>query len=216
MDGGITHFMVALALGIGLAATAGIRAFYPLLAVSVLAHLGWLPFQLNDGYAWLGSWPALFAFSCAAVLEFLGDKFPVIDHILHGIGLIAAPLAGTVVAASSMSDASPVVATLVGLIAGGAPALTVHAGRSVLRGISTATTAGLGNPAISVGEDAVAVAGIGTAFFLPFVAAFLAISLFALCVYALVVAKRRFSQKKRPASPAAPPAEPSEETNAPA
>lgn len=28
MDGGIWHFMIALALGIGLAATAGLKAFY--------------------------------------------------------------------------------------------------------------------------------------------------------------------------------------------
>lgn len=177
-----------------------------------MAHFGWLPFELNDGYAWLGSWPALVAFTCAAILEFLGDKFPFIDHALHVVGLIAAPLAGTVVAASSMSDASPVVATLVGLVAGGAPALTVHAGRSILRGVSTATTAGLGNPAISLGEDAVAVTGIGTAFLLPFVGAFFALCLFALCVYALV----RLSKKGPPSAPPAAPAEPSDESSAPA
>jgi uncharacterized membrane protein len=187
------QFIVALCLGIGLAGAAGLKAFYPLLAVSAGAHLGWLP--LNESYAWLGQWPALLAFGAAAILEFIGDKIPVLDHGLHAAGLLAAPIAGTVLVASNLPGADPLLSTTLGLIAGGVPAGAIHVTRSALRPLSTVGTGGIANPAVSLGEDALAMSAIVVAFLIPVVMAILTIGLAVGCFFIFRYLKRRFLSK---------------------
>lgn len=177
MDSTTLQFLVSISLGIGLAATAGLRAFYPLLVVSVAAHLGWI--QLNESYAWLGHWPALSAFAVAALLEFAADKVPGLDHALHAVGVVLAPVAGTALAASTLPGIDPVVGIGLGLIAGGIPAAAVHMARAAVRPVSTATTAGVGNPIVSLGEDALAAGGIAVSFLIPVAGAILALSMMA-------------------------------------
>jgi uncharacterized membrane protein len=175
MDNSALQFLLAISLGIGLAATAGLRAFYPLLVVSVAAHFGWI--RLNDSYAWLGHWPALTAFAVAALLEFAADKVPGFDHALHAVGAVVAPVAGTVLAASTLPGIDPIVGIGLGLIAGGVPAAAVHMTRAAVRPVSTATTAGIGNPIVSLGEDALAAGGIAASFLVPVAGAVIALSM---------------------------------------
>lgn len=49
--------LIAIAMGISLAACAGLRAFLPLLAVGVASRMNWLPIQ--EGFQWIGSNEAL-------------------------------------------------------------------------------------------------------------------------------------------------------------
>ena len=58
------ELILALALGIGLAAASGFRVFIPLLTMSIAANTGHLP--LSEGFAWLGTMPALVMLAIAA------------------------------------------------------------------------------------------------------------------------------------------------------
>ena len=67
--------------------------------------------------------------------------------------------------------------TLAAVLLGGATAGTIHAGRSAVRPVSTATTGGVGNPVLSLTEDAGSLVLVVIAFVLPFVALLIVIAL---------------------------------------
>jgi hypothetical protein len=155
-----------LALAVGLAAAAGLRAWLPLLVAGALSRLEIA--NLGPSFAWLGSWPALSLFGGATVLEVAGDKIPVVDHVLDAVGTFIRPLAGTLAAAAALVHIhDPLVALVVGLIVGAPIALGPHVAKTTLRGVSTGTTAGLANPLISAVEDGVSLLISVLAFLVP-------------------------------------------------
>ena len=126
-------------MGIGLAASAGLRAFLPLLIVGVAGRFEVLP--LSDTFDWLASTPALVVFGVAVVVEVLADKFPVVDSALDSIQVFVKPVAGTILAASVITELSPLQTAVLalatgGVVAGGvqlAKAKTAHAARAAAR-----------------------------------------------------------------------------------
>jgi hypothetical protein len=164
-----------LAMGFALAACVGLRTFLPLLAAGVLARLGYV--SLGDHFEWMASTPALVVFGSAALFEILADKVPWLDHALHAAEAFVKPVAGTLIAASVLTELDPVMAITLGLIAGGTVAGAVQALRGTARVASTALTGGLGNPVLSIFDDAAATVGIVLAFVLPLLAAMIVIGL---------------------------------------
>ena len=150
--------IIALAMGISLAACAGLRAFLPLFAVGVATRFGWLPVQ--PWLHWVGSNEALITFGVATVLEVLADKAPVVDHALDVFHTVARPLAGAVVAMGSFYQVSPTYAVALGIIVGVPLAGGLHVAKAGTRVASTSLTAGLGNPVLSLLEDILAVLGV--------------------------------------------------------
>jgi hypothetical protein len=191
-------FATQLAMGFALAASVGVRAFLPLLATGVLARLGYL--QLAPSFQWMAGTPALVVFASALAFELLADKVPLVDHLLDGGGAFVKPVAGTILAASLFTQLDPLVATTLGLVTGGTVAGVVHAAKSMTRVFSTATTAGLGNPLLSLFEDVAATAGTVLAFILPIVAALVTVAIVALCVALLarVISRRRTQPRYAP------------------
>jgi uncharacterized membrane protein len=149
--------VVHVAMGVGLAACAGLRAFLPLLVVGFGGRMGWVP--LSESFAWLESTPALIVFSAAVVFELLADKLPVVDNFLDLFQTIVKPIAGAFLMATVVTDWAPLYTTVVAVIGGAGVAGAVHLGKAKLRLVSTATTAGLGNPVLSLTEDVGALAG---------------------------------------------------------
>lgn len=141
------------AAGIALAATAGMRAFLPLLVLGIAARLG--RFEISEGYQWLGSTPALITFAVAVVAETLADKVPVVDHALDTVQTIVKPAVGTMVAAAMFIQLSPFHATLLGLAVGGTLATGVHLAKAKARLLSSLTTGTVLNPILSFVEDVV-------------------------------------------------------------
>lgn len=160
--------VMQVAMGLGLAACAGLRAFLPLFAVGVAGRLDLLP--LSSSFAWLESWPALTVFGVAVVVELLADKFPVIDNFLDAVQVLTKPVAGMAVAASVLTELTPLQAAVFAIILGGGTAGTVHVLKAKTRLVSSAVTAGLGNPLLSLLEDVVAVAGSIVSMLLPLLA----------------------------------------------
>ena len=151
-----TDIVPSVALGIGLAACAGLRAWLPLLLAGALARFGFL--ELGSSFRFIASNRALVLFGAATLVEIVGDKFPAVDHALDALSTVLRPAAGTLLAASVMWQVSdPLTALALGAAVGAPSALVPHAAKSLLRAGSTALTGGLANPLLSFVEDVAAV-----------------------------------------------------------
>ena len=146
-------------LGLGLAASAGLKTFVPLLVMAVAARLHLFGVQVSGPFAWLGSTGALVALSIATIVELAADKIPVVDHALSLAGTVLRPAAGALAAAAAFSHLDPTTAALAGLIVGVPTALAVHSVQATTRVASTAATGGLANPIVSIAEDIAAFGG---------------------------------------------------------
>ena len=175
-----------LMMGIGLAASAGLRAFLPLLVVGVAARVDLLP--LSARFEWLESTEALIVLAAAVLMEVVADKVPAVDHFLDASATLVRPVAGAVATASPLAALDPVTGMVVGIVLGGAVAGGVHVAKSAVRVVSTSTTAGIGNPVLSVGEDAASLAGSVLSIFVPVVT-------FAAAIAILYVACRVFRRR---------------------
>ena len=163
-----------LMMGVGLAASAGLRAFLPLLVVGLAGRLELI--GLGERFAWMSSDAALIVFAAAVLLEVLGDKIPLVDHALDAVGSFARPIAGALAAASPITAMNPVTATVVGVILGATVAGGVHAAKAGTRVLSTVGTAGLATPLVSVTEDVLSLLGAVISLFLPVVTFALALA----------------------------------------
>ncbi len=189
------EIIITILMGISLAACAGLRAFLPLLVVSVAAKTGLI--QLGSGFEWLSSWPSIIVFSVAVLFEILGDKIPAVDHFLDVFGTFVKPVAGTIAVASTFFDLSPLHATFYGIIFGGTVAEGVHLVKAKARIVSTATTAGFGNPLLSIAEDAASLSGSIMAIFIPV----LIFIIIVLTFYLFWLAYRKLRRRKRVSAP---------------
>lgn len=158
----------SICLGIGLSAACGFRVFVPLLIMTVTSLTGHL--TLGPGFEWIGTYPALATFATAACLETAGYYVPWIDNLLDTIATPAAVIAGTIVTASAVSDMSPLLQWSFAVVAGGGTAGIVQGLTTMIRGASTITTGGLGNPAVSTMEMGGAVSLSAMAISLPVIA----------------------------------------------
>ena len=184
--------VVAVALGIGLAASAGFRVFVPMLVASVAAHLGILPVQ--EGFGWLASWPAMVCFGTATVAEIVAYYVPFVDNLLDSITTPMAVGAGALLMTSVLPIDSGMLKWSTGFIVGGGIAATVQGGSVLLRLLSSSLTGGTGNSAVTTGEG---VAAFGTSILS------LVIPIVVACVLLVVITalvfrfRKRFFQPKR-------------------
>src|SRR6266567_5746681 len=183
----------SICLGIGLSAACGFRVFVPLLIMSIASLSGHLP--LAHGFEWIGSYPALIAFSVATCLEVLGYYIPWIDHALDTIATPAAIMAGTLVTASLVTNVDPFWKWSLSIIAGGGAAGLVQGTTVVTRGASLAGTGGLANPVVATLELAGAIVTSVLAILVPLLVLVL------LTVF-LIVFGRKVLRKRTGAQPA--------------
>jgi hypothetical protein len=179
--------VIQLMMGVSLAACCGLRAWMPMLIVGLLAKAGYV--HLSPTFSFLVRDDALIVFGVATLLELLGDKVIVIDHLLDAVGTIVRPAVGTVLASSMLTHMDPLAATALGLIAGGSAAFTIHAGKTVIRAKCSALAhfhAGLGNTTISTLEDVFTVGGVFLAAFVPVIAFMLTVPVMAFMIWMVV------------------------------
>lgn len=149
-------WIVPAMLGLGLAASTGLRTFLPLLMLALATRFGWFGIELHEQMQWLHADAAIVSLGVAAVLEFVADKAPVLDNALSGLGLIVRPLAAALAAGSLFVGVDPLLAAVAGVIVGAPTALAFNAAQGGVRLASTATTGGLANPVLSLFEDVLA------------------------------------------------------------
>ena len=158
----ISSLLTSAGLGIG----AGINAYATLLVFGLLAR--WQPSMFHDQLArFFASTPVLIVVAVLYLIEFVADKIPTVDHIWDVIHTVIRPIAGALVAFAAVSNQIPRGAVIIATILAGSVALGAHATKATLRGASTLSTGGLGNPILSLIEDLFAFASAIIAILLP-------------------------------------------------
>lgn len=173
--------IAALLSGTGLAASSGLNAYLPLLILA-------LTDQFSDIVDLDGRWSAIsspwFIIGLLVILpiELIGDKIPRFDHINDLVHTVIRPMAGSIcmAAVASQDDGYN---TAVGFVLGVAIAFAVHQLKMRIRPAITKATAGIGNPLMSMVEDAAVVVTSLFAALLP-IAITLVLPLFSWFVWA--------------------------------
>src|SRR5829696_7765609 len=164
----------AVAAAFGLAGAAGLNAWLPAFAAALLARAGVV--DLASPFDELTTTPALIVLGVVFVADFVGDKVPAVDSVLHAIGSVVAPASGAVLFAGQ-TGAETDLPTVAAVILGAVTAGSVHLGRATVRPASTVTTAGAGNPVVSFAEDVGSGLLVVAAFVVPLIALALTIAL---------------------------------------
>ena len=185
------ELLLAICVGIGLSAASGFRVFVPMLGLSIASSSGHL--ELADSFEWIGSPVAVITFSIATILEVGAYYVPWVDNLLDSVATPAAIVAGTITTGSMVGDVSPFLQWGLALVAGGGTAGVVQTGSVLVRGASSATTGGIGNPVVSTGELASSATITFMAIFIPALAAFLTAALLIWIISKIW--KRIFSKK---------------------
>ncbi len=181
--------LLAICAGIALAAASGFRVFVPMLALGIAARSGVI--NPSQGLDWVASIPAIVVFAVATVTEIAAYYIPWVDNALDTVMTPGSVVAGTLAAAAAMGDVDPAVKWTLAVIAGGGAAAAIQGGTVLTRALSSATTGGIGNPAVSTGEAAGSIVLSILAIVLPLLAAALVIVLIAWVVRLVVRWRRR-------------------------
>jgi uncharacterized membrane protein len=182
-----------LSAAFGLSGSAGLNAYIPLLLVALAARFPMSDplVKLQAPYDLIGSWWAIGLLAVLLVVEMVADKIPAVDTVNDGINTIVRPAAGAILFAGSanvITDIHPILALGAGLLVAGG----VHATKTAARPVVTVTTAGVGNPIVSIIEDVVALVVSLLAIVLPIIAALL-MGAFIIMVIILI---RRWRRRK--------------------
>lgn len=185
------ELITAVAIGIGLAASAGFRVFVPLLVAAVAAKAGILP--LNESFQWLSSWTSIIILGTATVVEILAYYIPFVDNLLDTVATPLAVVAGTLLLTSVLPIDSELMRWITGAAVGGGSAAVVQSGSALTRLTSTKLTAGVGNPVVATVEN---VAATGTSI-LSLVIPFFIVAIFLLLIIFIFTRVRRKLRKER-------------------
>ena len=170
----MTEAAIGLMTALGLSTATGLNAYLPLLILGGLAR--WTDLiTLDAPYDTLSEPGVMLAIGVIAIVDFVGDKVPALDSVLHAIGLVVAPVAGALVALAATGNdvVDPAFAVVLGVAAAGA----TQGARTIVRPASTAFTGGAGNPLLSLGEDTVSTVLSFSAVIVPVVAFLMVVAL---------------------------------------
>jgi Domain of unknown function (DUF4126) len=174
--------LFALLAGIGFAA--GLNLYATVAVLGLLARFGQLP--LPPGLELLASWTVICASLALFAIEFVADKIPAVDLIWNALHtFIRVPVAGLLAfeATKQLPPGEQLLATLLG----SAVAFAAHGGKTAVRAAVTPSPEPFSNIALSLVEDAVAVALTWLATRHPYVAGAIAV-----CFVAIIVVMIRW------------------------
>ncbi|WP_047691518.1 DUF4126 domain-containing protein [Kocuria sp. ZOR0020] len=170
--------------GLGLASSAGLNAWIPLLVLGLLDRYTQFV-DLGPNFAWLSNGWVLIIFAVLLALEVVADKVPAIDSVNDVIQTVVRPTSGGIVFGSSMTsdiagltlggqtatvtDPEQFVSsgTWVPIVIGVLLALLVHGVKALTRPVANTVSAGTAAPVLSTAEDGAAVLLSVVAVFLP-------------------------------------------------
>ena len=154
--------MLEALTGTGLAASAGLNAYIPLVLLGALSR--WTDLvDLPSGWQWLGNGWVLVILTILLTIEMVADKIPVVDHVNDIVQTVVRPTAGGLAFGAGSTSETVTVSDpgaffsshqWVPIAAGVLIALTVHGVKAVARPVVNTTTAGVGAPVASTVEDA--------------------------------------------------------------
>ena len=181
------EYVVSIAAGISLAAACGFRVFVPLLILSITSMLGYS--ELTADEQWIGTTPALIAFSVATALEIAAYYIPWVDNAFDLLATPLAAIAGVIAMGAFMTDFNPILGWTIAAITGGGAATAIQLITVKARGLSSGFTGGLGNFIVSTGE-------LIFSFFISVVAIFLPVFGFVLLLLVVFFIIRQIGRLK--------------------
>lgn len=158
---GVRNPMLELLTGSGLALSAGLNAFIPMVAIGLLARYTDLV-ELPENWAWLSNGWVLIILGTLLVIEVVADKVPAVDHVNDILQTLVRPTAGGIVFAAGAGSITPAITdpgefftseAVVPFIIGVVLALTTHVAKAGARSVVNLSTAGVGAPIVSTVED---------------------------------------------------------------
>jgi len=155
----------AVLAGISLSAASGLRVFIPILALGLAGRYELLP--VSDQFAWMTSDPVLLIVGIAALLEAGSYYVPLVDNLLDLLATPAALAGGTVIVASLLPEMNTAAQWGTAAVLGGGTAGIVQGSTVLARGLSTASTGGLGNAVLATGETGGSLLAVLLAIALP-------------------------------------------------
>ena len=153
--------MLEALTGSGLAASAGLNAYIPLLTMGLLARFT-DAIDLPTGWTWLSNGWVILILAVLLAVEVVADKIPVVDHVNDIVQTFVRPTAGGLAFGAGSSSHTVTVSDpgsffsshqWVPVAAGVLIALSVHTVKAVSRPVVNASTAGFGAPVASTLED---------------------------------------------------------------
>jgi uncharacterized membrane protein len=187
--------------GTGLAASAGLNAYIPLVMMGLLARYT-NAIDLPSGWQWLSNGWVLIILIVLLAIEVVADKVPVVDHFNDVVQTVVRPASGGIVFGAGSSSQTATVTDpasffsshqWIPIAAGVLIALCVHGVKAAARPVVNATTAGVGAPVASTAEDIGSAVTSLVAILLPIL---VLVAIIALIVGAVWVVRRR--RKRRP------------------
>jgi hypothetical protein len=191
--------------GTGLAASAGLNAYIPLVTMGLLARYT-DAIDLPTGWSWLSNGWTLLILLVLLAIEVVADKVPVVDHVNDVIQTVVRPTAGGLAFGAGSSSQTVTVSDpgsffgshqWVPIAAGVVIALVVHGVKAASRPVVNTTTAGFGAPVASTAEDIGSVVMSVLAILLPIL---VLVGLVAMVFAAVWVVRRRRRRKAVSAS----------------
>ncbi|WP_277102139.1 DUF4126 domain-containing protein [Corynebacterium vitaeruminis] len=194
---------MGLSTAIGLATSAGLNAYIPLLAYGLLAR--YTDFvSLPEGWMWLTDPILLSIVGVLLLIEIVADKAPAVDSVNDVIQTLIRPTSGGLMFASAFADETVSSGsvfsepkTWVLLVVGFAVALAMHLFKTTARPAVNAGTAGLGAPVVSTAEDVVAASLTATAIFAPVLVLVVLAIVLAPVVWMVVKFRQRVDKRRQ-------------------
>jgi Domain of unknown function (DUF4126) len=189
-----------LLTGAGLAASAGLNAYIPLLAIGLLARYTSL-IDPPASWQWITNGWVLLILALLLAVEVVADKIPAIDSANDVLHTVIRPTAGGL-AFGAASQSQTVTVSNPGTFFGGHQwvpvaagviiALCVHGTKATARPVINVSTLGAGAPVVSTIEDVLSVLMSVVAIVLPF----LIVVFLAAFVWFFVWARRRRRRRR--------------------
>ncbi|MDQ7905593.1 DUF4126 domain-containing protein [Phytohabitans sp. ZYX-F-186] len=201
--------MLEALTGSGLAASAGLNAYIPLLTMGLLARYTDL-IELPSGWSWLSDGWVITILALLLAVEFFADKIPVVDSVNDVVQTAVRPTAGGLAFGAGSSSETVTVSDpghffssnqWVPVAVGVLIALGVHGIKAAARPVINAGTAGIGAPVASTAEDATSVFMSVIAIVLPFLVLFFLVAM--VLTFVWVLRRRRERKRERQAARAA-------------
>jgi hypothetical protein len=194
--------MLEFLTGAGLAVSAGLNAYIPLLALG-LAGRFLDAVTLPAGWAWLENPWVLGILGVLLVIELVADKIPIVDHVNDWLQTIVRPTAGGLAFGSGSTATTAAVTDpaaffssnqWVPIALGVVIALAVHLTKAAARPVVNAATVGTATPLVSTAEDV----GSVTVSLLAILVPVLVVLVVPLVVWAVWWILRRAWRRRRP------------------
>jgi hypothetical protein len=192
--------MLELLTGTGLATSAGLNAYIPLLMIGLLGRFTNL-ITLPAGWQWLQNGWVIGILVALLAIEFVADKIPLVDHVNDVVQTVVRPTAGGLAFGAASSSQTVTVSNpaeffstnqWMPIVAGMVISFVVHGMKAAARPVVNASTGGLGAPVASTVEDIFSVVMSFVAILFPVLIVF-----FLIVLVGMFVAMRRRRKRKK-------------------